>query len=133
MCRNIVVWAFSAALFCLLPIQSARADCAEIKKDINSHQTAFLIAKNKYLQATKLIVEDPRSHENISLGIASGGAMKEAIDALVDVLGRSITEGCFSGDTTVWRDVIAEMKAESAAIGKTIQTYLEMQADKAPR
>jgi hypothetical protein len=123
--------ALIVVLFCLLLIQPAWADCVEIKREINTRQTAFIIAKTKYQNDTAVVVGAPFSEASIAKGIASGRAMKEAIDKLVDVLNRSIAEGCLGGDAAVWRDLVVEMKSESAAIEKTIQRYLEMQAGNA--
>jgi hypothetical protein len=53
--------------------------------------------------------------------------MKIAMDGLIEILDRSMAEGCFGGDAAVWRDVIEKLKSESSAIDKTIQTYLDMQ------
>lgn len=125
--------AFIVIPFCLLQIQPACADCAEIDRQASARRSAFIVAKDDYKRETTLILRKPFSEETIAMGIASGRRMKRAIDELVAILNRSMVEGCFRGDSTVWRDVITKIKAESDAIDKTIQTFLEWQDADAKR
>jgi hypothetical protein len=123
--------AFMIIPFCLLQIQPACADCAEINSQASVWRAAFVLAKEDYTRETALILSQPFSKETIAIGIASSVKMKIAMDGLIEILDRSMAEGCFGGDATVWRDVLRDLKSESVAIDKTIQTYLEMQAGEA--
>ena len=116
---------FMVIPFCLLQIQPACADCAEINKHASVWRAAFILAKEDYTRDTAVVVGRPASEETIAIGIASNVKMKVAIDGLIEILDRSMAEGCFGGDATVWRDVIAKLKEERDAIEKTIRAYLD--------
>jgi hypothetical protein len=116
-----------AVLLYLLQIHPACADCTEINSQASVWRAAFILAKEDYKRETAAILGKPFSEETIAIGIASSTKMKIAMDGLIEILDRSMAEGCFGGDAAVWRDVIEELKSESSAIAKTIQTYLDMQ------
>ena len=116
--------AFIVIAFCLLQIQPASADCAEIDTEISARRSAFIIATESYKRDSTLIRGKPLSKEVITMGIVLNAKMKIAIDELIDILNRAMTEGCFGGDAIVWRDLISKLKEESDAIEKVIQTYI---------
>lgn len=124
--------AFVVISFCLLQIQPACADCGEINRQASVWRAAFILAKEDYTRETAAILSKPVSERTTAIGITSI-KMKIAIDGLIEILDRSMAEGCFGVDAAVWRDIIAKLKVESDAIEKTIQTYLDKQDANAKR
>ena len=115
--------AFVLISFCLLA-QPACADCADINRQASVWRAAFVLAKDDYTRGTATVLGKPFSEEAVAIVIASNVKMKIVIDGLIEILERSLAEGCHGANTAVWRDIIDKLKVERDAIERTIQSYL---------
>jgi hypothetical protein len=114
--------ALIAIPFCLIQIQPASADCVEINRQASVWRAAFVFAKEDYTREAAAALST--TERTGAIGVASI-KMKIAIDGLIEVLNRSMVEGCFGADAAVWRDIISKLKVEGDAIEKNIQSYLD--------
>ena len=109
---------------CLLQAQHAVADCTKINRQVSAQRSAFIVAKENYKRDTALILGKPLSKEAVELVIIANTKMVIAIDELIEILNRSLAEGCLAADAMTWKSVIAELKSERDAIEKITHTYI---------
>ena len=123
---------FIVFALCWPQVQSANADCSDVRRQAAARHSALVAAKETFQREAIFRQKKEFSAEVVAESIASYTKMKKAMDEEIETLTLSATEGCFGKDADRWISLIPELRRESEAFGKdmdrNLQTLRDMRA-----